>query len=43
MELLPELQKLSYSGRRALRDTFTSFVDARRRAGRPVAVIWTLI
>jgi hypothetical protein len=38
-ELLPELQELSYSGRRPLRDAFTPFVYARRKAGRPMAVI----
>jgi hypothetical protein len=38
-ELLPELQELSYSTGSFLRDAFTSFVDARRNAGRPIAVL----
>jgi hypothetical protein len=37
-ELLPELQELSYSGG-SLDDALTPFVDARRKAGRPMAVI----
>ena len=39
MELLPELQKLSYSGRRTSRDAFTQFIDARQKAGHPVTVV----
>jgi hypothetical protein len=38
-ELFPELQKLFYSGRGALRNAFSPFVDVRRKAGRPVTVI----
>jgi hypothetical protein len=38
-ELLPKLRELSYFGRWSLRGAFTPFVDARRKAGRPVAVI----
>ena len=38
-ELLPELQKLSYSTRGAPRDTFVQFVDARQKAGCPVTVV----
>ncbi len=39
-ELLPELQELSYSGGRSLRDAFTPFVDACRKTGRHMAVIY---
>ena len=38
-ELLPELQELTYSRSGDTGDTFTSFIDARRNAGRPVAVV----
>ncbi len=38
-ELLPELQELSYSRKRSLRNAFKPFVDARRKAGRPMTVI----
>src|SRR5258708_2129207 len=42
-ELLPELQELSYSAGYStggsLREPFDPFVDARRKAGRPMAVI----
>jgi hypothetical protein len=38
-ELLPELQKLSYSARGASRNAFTQFIDARQKAGRPVTVV----
>jgi hypothetical protein len=36
LELLPELQKLTYSGSR---DEFTSFIDTRQNAGRPVTLV----
>ncbi|KAI0270378.1 hypothetical protein BGY98DRAFT_1179792 [Russula aff. rugulosa BPL654] len=36
LELLPELQELTYSG---TNDAFTSFIDARKNAGRPVTLI----
>ena len=37
LELVPELQELTYHGRR---DTaFTSFIDSRRNAGRPVTLL----
>ena len=36
-ELLPELQELTYSGGGG--DAFTSFIDARQNAGRPVALV----
>jgi hypothetical protein len=36
LELLPELQELKYFGSG---DAFTSFVDARRNAGRPVTLV----
>ena len=40
-ELLPELQELAYSGSRDrdAGDAFTSFVDARQKAGRPVSLV----
>ena len=37
--LLPELQELTYSGRSSAGAGFTSFIDARRNAGRPVTLI----
>ena len=39
LELLPELQELTYIGDGNADDAFTSFVDARRNAGRPVTLI----
>ena len=36
LELLPELQELTYFGSR---DAFTSFIDARQAAGRPVTLV----
>jgi hypothetical protein len=39
LELLPELQELTYSGGGNANDAFTSFVDARQNAGRPVTLI----
>ena len=36
LELLPELQELRYPGSGAVGDAFTSFIDDRRNAGRPV-------
>ena len=38
-ELLPELQELRYSGSRDTDDAFTSFIDTRRNAGRPVTLV----
>ena len=38
-ELLPELQELTYSGSGDTGDAFTSFIDARQSAGRPVALM----
>jgi hypothetical protein len=38
LELLPELQQLTYFGSGGTRDPFTSFIDARRNAGRPVTL-----
>jgi hypothetical protein len=38
LELLPELQELTYSGSGDTGDAFTSFVDARQNAGRPVTL-----
>ncbi len=44
-ELLPELQGLSCSALWSELDSFTPFVDARRKAGRPVTVIrgWEMV
>ena len=39
LELLPELQELTYSGSGTANDAFTSFINARRTAGRPVTLI----
>ena len=39
LELLPELQELTYSGSGNGGDVFTSFIDARQNAGRPVALM----
>ena len=38
-ELLPELQELTYSGTGDTGDTFTSFIDSRQNAGRPITLI----
>jgi hypothetical protein len=38
LELLPELQELTYSGSDNARDALTSFIDARQSAGRPVTL-----
>jgi hypothetical protein len=39
LELLPELQELTYSGRVNADDVFASFIDARQNAGRPVTLV----
>jgi hypothetical protein len=39
VELLPELQELTYSASRYVGDAFTSFVDARQNAGHPVTLV----
>ena len=39
LELLPELQELSYSESGHANDVFTPFIDARQSAGRPVTLI----
>jgi hypothetical protein len=39
LELFPELQKLTYSESRGTGDGFTSFIDARQNAGRPVTLV----
>jgi hypothetical protein len=39
LELLPELQELTYSGSGDTGDAFTSFIDARQNAGSPVTLI----
>jgi hypothetical protein len=41
LELLPELQELTYSGTGNADNAFTPFIDARQNAGRPVALIKT--
>jgi hypothetical protein len=38
LELLPELQELTYSGSGNTGDAFTSFMDARQNVGHPVAL-----
>jgi hypothetical protein len=39
LELLPELQELTYSGSGDTSDAFTSYIDARQDAGRPITLI----
>ena len=39
LELLPELQELTYSGSGDTGDVFTPFIDARQNAGRPVTLV----
>jgi hypothetical protein len=39
LELLPELQELTYSGRGGTGDVFTSFIDARQNADRPISLV----
>ena len=39
LELLPELQELTYCGSGDTDDAFTPFIDARKSAGRPVTLI----
>ena len=39
LELLPELQELTYSGSGNAGDVFTPFINARQNAGRPIALI----
>jgi hypothetical protein len=39
LPLLPELRELTYSGSGNIGDAFTSFINARQNAGRPVAVV----
>jgi hypothetical protein len=39
LELLPELQELTYSGSGDAGDAFTSFIDARQNTGRPVTPV----
>jgi hypothetical protein len=39
LELLPELQVLTYSGSGDAGDAFTSFIDSRQNAGRPVTLV----
>jgi hypothetical protein len=38
LELLPELQELTYSASGNIGDAFTSFIDARQNAGRPITL-----
>jgi hypothetical protein len=39
LELLPELQELTYLKSRGTSDAFTSFIDSRQNAGRPVTLV----
>jgi hypothetical protein len=39
LELLPELQELKYVGSGNTGDAFTSFIDTRQNAGRPVTLV----
>jgi hypothetical protein len=39
LELLPELRELTYSGSGNTSDAFSSFIDARQNAGRPVTLV----
>jgi hypothetical protein len=39
LELLPELQELTYSGSGDADDAFISFIDARQSSGHPVALV----
>jgi hypothetical protein len=39
LELLPELQELTYFGSGNAGDAFTSFIDARQDAGRPLTLV----
>jgi hypothetical protein len=39
LEVLPELQELTYSGSGDTGDGLTPFIDARRNAGRPVNLV----
>jgi hypothetical protein len=39
LELLPELQELTYFGNRDTGGAFTSFIHARQNAGRPVTLV----
>jgi hypothetical protein len=39
LELLPELQELTYSESDNVKGAFTSFIDARQNAGRPITLI----
>ena len=41
LELLPELQELTCFGSRDTGDAFTSFIDFRRNAGRPVTLFYS--
>ena len=39
LELLPELQEITFDGSGDTNDAFTSFIDTRRNAGRPVTLV----
>ena len=41
LELLPELQELTYSGSGDTSDAFTSYINARQDAGRPINLVRT--
>jgi hypothetical protein len=40
MELLPELEQLSFSGNGGVGDAFSPFIDARENAGSPVSLVY---
>ena len=40
LELLPELQELTYDGSGDAGDAFTPFIDSRQNAGRPVSLVF---
>ena len=39
LELLPELQELTYSGSGKSGDALSSFIDSRQNAGRPLTLV----
>jgi len=43
LDLLPELQELIYYGSGDVGDAFTSFINARQQAGRPVTLVSKLV
>ena len=43
LELLPEMQELTYSGSQKDGDAFTSFIDSRKNAGCPVTLVHAIM